>query len=141
MAHFAKLSEDNKVLSVEVVSDEDTKNDNGVEEESIGIQFLTAIHGWPLWAKCSYNTRGGKHFNQDGTESSDQSKAFRKNFPGIGYTWDSNKDMFYAPQPFPSWTLDEISGEWKPPTPKSSMPPSENGYHWDEATTSWVENS
>ena len=60
MAHFAKLSETNEVLGVEVVSDANTTNDSDVEDEATGVAFLTNIHGWSLWKKCSYNTRNGK---------------------------------------------------------------------------------
>lgn len=140
MAHFAKLSEDNRVLSIEVVADADTTNDQNVEDEATGIQFLTNIHGWSLWAKCSYNTRGGKHYDSDGNESSDQSKAYRKNFPGIGYIWDSSKDMFYKPQPFPSWTLNETTGEWNAPVEKPAFDPEGDGHYWDESTLNWIEN-
>ena len=78
MAHFAKLSEDNIVIQIEVVADNDTMKD-GVEDEARCVAFLTNIHGWSLWKKCSYNTKAGKHYREDGTESSDQSKSFRKN--------------------------------------------------------------
>ena len=141
MAHFAKLSEDNRVLSIEVVADADTTNDQNVEDEATGITFLTNVHGWPLWAKCSYNTRRGKHYDSEGNESSDQSKAYRKNFPGIGYTWDPDKDMFYRPQPYPSWTLNETTGDWDSPVERPAHVPEGNGYYWDEATLNWVENS
>lgn len=77
MAHFAKISESNLVLSIEVVADADTSKD-GVEDEATGVAFLQNLHGWSLWAKCSYNTFDGKHYQEDGQESSDQSKAFRK---------------------------------------------------------------
>ena len=141
MAHYAKIGINSKVLSVEVVADADTYNADGVEDEAVGIQFLTRIHGWPLWAKCSYNTRGGKHYDAEGNESADQSKAFRKNYPGIGWTWDQDKDMFYSPNSFPSWTLNETTGMWEAPTPYPSEPYPEGvtWYSWDEATLSWVE--
>ena len=66
MAHFAKLGVNGKVLSVEVVADADTQGADGTEMESIGIDFLNKVHGWPLWAKTSYNTRGNKYYNADG---------------------------------------------------------------------------
>ena len=88
MAHFAKLGVNGKVLSVEVVADADCQGADGTELESIGVDFLNKTHGWPLWAKTSYNTRGGKYYDADGSEASDQSKAFRGNYAGIGYTFD-----------------------------------------------------
>ena len=63
MAHFAKLGVNGKVLSVEVVADADCQGADGTEMESIGVDFLNKTHGWPLWAKTSYNTRGGKYYN------------------------------------------------------------------------------
>ena len=94
MAHFAKLGVNGKVLSVEVVADADCQGADGTELEDVGVQFLTRIHG-SLWAKTSYNTRGGKYYNADGTEASDQSKAYRGNYAGIGYTWDEDNDIFW----------------------------------------------
>lgn len=138
MAHYAKISENSKVLGVEVVADSDTYNADGIEDETVGIDFLTRIHGWPLWAKCSYNTKGGKHYGADGNESADQSKAFRKNYPAIGWTWDKNKDMFYSPKPYDSWAIDENTGFWEAPIPK---PDDGLDYYWDEAITNWVLNS
>ena len=135
MAHYAKIGINSKVLSVEVVADADTYNADSQEDESVGIQFLTRIHGWPLWKKCSYNTRGGKHYDADGNESADQSKAFRKNYPGIGHTWDEDRDAFYAPKPYDSWTLNETTCLWEAPV---AMPDDGQAYRWDEATTNWV---
>ena len=114
MAHFAKLSEDNIVIQIEVVADNDTMKD-GVEDEATGVAFLTNIHGWSLWKKCSYNTKAGKHYQEDGTESSDQSKAFRKNYPHIGWTYNASIDGFVEPQPYSSWTLNSTTGVWDSP--------------------------
>jgi hypothetical protein len=135
MAHYAKIGINSKVLSVEVVADADTYNADNQEDESVGIQFLTRIHGWPLWKKCSYNTKGGKHYDADGNESADQSKAFRKNYPGIGHTWDEDRDAFYAPKPYDSWSLNETTCLWEAPF---AMPNDGQAYRWDEATTNWV---
>ena len=114
MAHFAKLSEDNIVIQIEVVADNDTMKD-GVEDEATGVAFLTNIHGWSLWKKCSYNTKAGKHYQEDGTESSDQSKAFRKNYPHIGWTYNASIDGFVEPQPYSSWSLNSTTGVWDSP--------------------------
>lgn len=115
MAHFAKLGINSKVIGVEVVGDDDMKNADGIEDEAVGIQFLERIHGWPLWKQTSYNTRGGKHYKEDGTESDDQSKALRKNYAGIGHTYDEDRDAFYSAKPFASWTLNETTCNWECP--------------------------
>ena len=104
MAHFAKLGINGKVLSIEVVADADCQGADGTELESIGVDFLNKTHGWPLWAKTSYNTRGGKYYDADGSEASDQSKAFRGNYAGIGYTWSEDENIFWPAQPHTSWT-------------------------------------
>lgn len=136
MAHFAKIDENFRVLSVEVVSNTDNYNsETQQEDENIGIQFLTNIHGWPLWKQCSYNTRGGKHYDADGNESVDQSKAFRKNYPSIGWKWDESKDMFYPPKPYDSWILNETTGLWEAPV---AYPDDGQTYQWDESITNWV---
>jgi len=115
MAHFAKLGVNGKVLSVEVVADADCQGADGTEMESIGVDFLNKTHGWPLWAKTSYNTRGGKYYNADGTEASDQSKAYRGNYAGIGYTWDEDNEIFWPKQPHASWTKNNSTASWVAP--------------------------
>lgn len=115
MAHFAKLGVNGKVLSVEVVADADCQGADGTEMESIGIDFLNKTHGWPLWAKTSYNTRGGKYYNADGTEASDQSKAYRGNYAGIGYTWDEDNEIFWPKQNHASWTKNNSTASWVSP--------------------------
>jgi hypothetical protein len=99
--------------------------------------FDTFVDSSPgSWIQCSYNTRGGKHYGQDGQLSADQSKALRGNYPGIGYTYDQANDVFYAPQPFASWILDQTDWTWKAPV---AMPEDGKAYKWDETTTSWIE--
>lgn len=86
--------------------------------------------------RTSYNTLGGIHYNSEtGQPSEDQSKAFRKNYAGIGYLYDPSRDAFIPPQSFPSWTLDEFSCLWKAPI---QYPNDGNFYYWDEVTQSWV---
>ena len=85
------------------------------------------------WLKCSYNTRGNVHYGQDGQP--DGGLALRGNYPGIGYTYDAAKDVFYAPQPFPSWTLSS-DYLWEAPV---AMPADGKAYAWNEATTAWDE--
>ncbi len=79
------------------------------------------------WIQTSYNTYGGVHANGE--------TPLRKNYAGIGMTYDATRDAFYAPQPYPSWVLDEDSCIWEAPT---AMPDDGQSYTWDEATTSWV---
>ena len=111
MAHYAKV-EDGVVTQV-IVAD----NKEWCEANLGGT-----------WVQTSYNTHGGVHSN-GGT-------PLRKNYAGIGFTYDRTKDAFIPPKPFPSWVLDESSCLWNAPTP---MPTDDKRYAWDEATTSWVE--
>jgi hypothetical protein len=143
MAHYAKLGINSKVIGVEVVADADCQDSNGNEDEAVGVQFLENIHGWPLWKKTSYNTRGGKHYQADGSESSDQSKAFRKNYAAIGYTYDEDRDAFYAPKPYNSWVLNETTCAWDAPVTYPSVTEygdPAKGYRisWDESNTRWI---
>lgn len=119
MAHFAKLDQNNVVLEVYVVHNNELLQD-GVESEEKGIQFLVDWSGgYPLWKQTSYN----------GT--------IRKNYAGIGYTYDATRDAFIPPQPYLSWVLNEDTCQWNPPVP---YPTDGQRYNWDEATTSWVVN-
>jgi len=85
------------------------------------------------WIQTSYNTYGGIHYGADGQP--DGGVALRGNYAGIGYTYDQANDVFYAPQPYPSWTISAPTWLWQPPVP---YPTDGNNYVWDEATTSWV---
>jgi hypothetical protein len=126
MAHFAKLDNLGVVVFVTVGRDED----NGKELE------LCARTG-DTYRQTSYNTRGGVHYDPaTGEPSADQSKAFRKNYAGIGYRYDIDRDAFIPPKPYPSWILNQNSCLWEPPV---AMPDDGKLYSWDEATTSWVE--
>lgn len=88
------------------------------------------------WVQTSYNTRGGIYYTPNtNTPDPDQSKALRKNYAGIGYTYDAARDAFIPPQPFASWTLDEGTCYWLPPVP---YPADGQDYTWDEATLAWV---
>ena len=107
-----------------------------VADQSFFDNFVDTSPG--TWIQTSYNTRGGIHYvpNSNPPEPSpDQSQALRANYAGIGYTYDAVNDVFYAPQPYPSWTIGAPTWIWQPPVPY----PSEGGpYVWDEATQSWV---
>lgn len=88
------------------------------------------------WIKTSYNTRGGIHYEPDSnTPSPDQSKSLRKNYAGVGYTYDAQRDAFIPPKPFASWVLNEDSCLWEAPTP---MPDDGQKHSWDESTQSWI---
>lgn len=124
MAHFAKLDNLATVVFVTVGRDED----DGKELE------LCARTG-DTYRQTSYNTRGGVHYDPvTGQPSSDQSKAFRKNYAGIGYTYDKDRDAFIPPKPYNSWVLDEDTCLWNPPVP---YPADGNIYKWDENTLLW----
>ena len=128
MGHYVKIV-NNKVVKVIVATQDfiDGYNDNEPE--------LTKYPS--SWVKTSYNTRGGVHY-QPNTDipSEDQSKSLRKNFAGIGYTYDESRDAFIPPKPFDSWLLNEETCLWESPI---EYPNDGNEYVWDESTTSWTE--
>lgn len=117
MAHFAKLDENNVVIFVTVGRDED----NGKEAE------LSARTG-DVYKQTSYNTHGGVHA-LGGT-------PFRKNYAGLGYTYDAERNAFIAPKPYNSWVLNEDTCLWDAPV---SYPIDGKNYAWDENTISWVQ--
>ena len=95
--------------------------------------FDTFVNSSPgSWIQTSYNTHGNVHYGPDGKP--DGGIALRGNYAGIGYTYDQANDVFYAPQPFPSWVLDQTTWLWNAPVP---YPADGQQYTWDEATTSW----
>jgi hypothetical protein len=133
MAHFAKIGLNNKVIEVHSVVNEVIYDSNGVEQENIGIDFLTKLTGWAVWKQTSYNTRGGKYYNSNGTLGN-QSKTFRKNYAGIGYTYDETRDAFIPKKPFNSWILNEDTCIWNAPV---NRPEDDNIYSWNESTLTW----
>ena len=128
MGHYAFLDGNNIVT--EVITGKDEGQDGTDWEQWYG-QFRGQV-----CKRTSYNTRGGVHYQADGTPSADQSKAFRKNYAGLGYTYDAGRDAFVPPKPFNSWVLNETTCLWDAPVP---YPTDGKRYTWDEATTSWVE--
>jgi hypothetical protein len=126
MASFAKIGLNNKVIEVLSVVNEVLHDSNGVEQEAIGIDFLTKLTGYPVWKQTSYNTHGGLHDN-GGT-------PLRKNHAGIGYTYDEDRDAFIPPKPFNSWVLNENTCLWNSPV---AMPNDGERYTWNELTLSW----
>ena len=107
MAHFAKLDENNNVLAVHLVNN-DVLLVDGIESEQVGIDFLTGLHGHSLWKQTSYNGN------------------IRKQYCGIGYSYNAEADVFVAPQPFASWSLDS-NYDWQPPV---AMPTDDKIYYW-----------
>jgi hypothetical protein len=124
MSHFAKLDQNNIVIFVTVGRQED----DGKEKE------LSERTG-DTYKQTSYNTRNGIHYNAETNEPSlDQSKALRKNFAGVGYSYDKDRDAFIPPQPYPSWTLNEQTCNWDSPVP---YPNDGSIYSWNEGTQVW----
>ena len=128
MAHYAKVLEG----IVETVIVAEAEFFNNFVDDSPG-----------KWIQTSYNTRGGVHYEPNSnTPSSDQSKALRKNYAAVGYTYDKTRDAFIPPQQFPSWTLNNTTCLWDPPIPQ---PSDGKAYLWDESlyqsdnTKGWVE--
>ena len=117
MAHFAKLGVNGKVIAVHGLDNDQMLNADNAEDETVGQQRLQEIHGWPaqMWIQTSYNTRGGKHYDDDGSESADQSKAFRGNYAGIGAIWDEDNNIFIQKQPYASWTKNVSTASWVAP--------------------------
>ena len=141
MAHFAKLGANGKVISVLTLDNKDMLNADGVEDETVGQQYLEHHNNWPaqMWIQTSYNTYGGVHYDRSTnppTPSKDQSKALRKNYAGVTFIYDKKKDAFYEPQPYPSWTLNETTCIWEAPV---AYPSDDKSYEWDETTKSWKE--
>lgn len=104
--------------------------------------FETFVDSSPgEWIQTSYNTRGGVHYNPEtGEPSADQSKALRKNYAGIGFTYDKQKDAFIPPKPYASWVLDDETGLWNAPVAKPANDPDNFIiYRWDEPTVSWAQ--
>jgi len=132
MASFAKIGLNGKVIEVQSVVNEVLHDANGVEQESIGIDFLTKLTGWAIWKQTSYNTHGGVH--------SSGGIPLRKNYAGIGYTYDEDRDAFIPPKPYQSWILNEDTCLWESPIP---YPQDNNRYNWNEQNQSWdlIENN
>jgi len=144
MAHFAKLGSNSKVISVLTLNNGDMLNADGVEDESVGQQYLERHNNWPaqMWIQTSYNTAAGKH------NSGDNSKAFRGNYAGIGYTWDEDNNIFYPKKPYASWVLNTTTATWHSPIGDAPALTAEQqaqneadthlwGYAWNEANQSW----
>jgi hypothetical protein len=129
MAHYAFLDNNNIVTEVIVGKNE------GEDGKNWELQYGAFRN--QVCKRTSYNTWGGVHYDQStGQPSEDQSKALRKNYAGIGYTYDQIRDAFIPPKPFNSWVLDEHTCHWNAPIPY----PEDGEWHWDEETVSWILN-
>jgi hypothetical protein len=126
MASFAKIGLNGKVIEVLSVVNEVLHDSNGIEQEAIGIDFLTKLTGYPVWKQTSYNTNGGVH-SSGGT-------PLRKNHAGIGYTYDEDRDAFIPKKPFASWILNETTCQWEAPIVK---PDNGQKYSWNETIQNW----
>ena len=129
MANFAKIGLNNKVITVNSVHNNELLDSNGVEQEVNGINFLTNLTGWAIWKQTSYNGN------------------IRKNFAGIGYTYDEDRDAFIPPKPYNSWVLNETTCLWESPIVRPETytqnltdrdgNSSSDDYTWNEETTTW----
>ena len=156
MAHFAKLGANGKVIQVLTLNNSDMLNADGVEDETVGQQWLERHNNWPaqMWIQTSYNTSGNKH------NSGDDSKAFRGNYAGLGYEWDEDNNIFWPKKPFASWVKNTTDARWQSPigdapeltdeqktqnekpdadTPADENTPATNSWHyvWNETNQSW----
>ena len=148
MAHFAKIGLNSKVIAVHGLDNNKMLNASNVEDETVGVQELTRIHGWPLWVQTSYNTRGNKYYNTNGTLAADQSKALRGNYAGIGYLWDEENNLFFPPKPYASWVKYNAEARWRSPIGDAPALTTEQAsqntanthrwfYNWNEGTGAW----
>ena len=144
MAHFAKLGSNNKVITVLTLDNKDMLNADGVEDESVGQQYLETHNNWPaqMWVQTSYNTIQNTH------KSGDNSKAFRGNYAGIGYTWDEDNEIFWPKKQYASWVKNISEARWQSPigdAPElTAEQTSQNEakthiwvYNWNESNQSW----
>ena len=142
MAHFAKLGVNGKVLSVLTLNNSDMLNADGVEDETVGQQYLERHNNWPaeMWIQTSYNTQGNQH-NLDGT-------PFRGNYAGIGMTWDEDNQIFWPKKPYASWVKNTTTANWQSPigdapaltaeqTSQNEAGTHKWDYVWNEEGQSW----
>ena len=144
MAHFAKLGANGKVIQVLTLDNKDMLNADGIEDEAVGQQYLERHNNWPaqMWIQTSYNTSGNKH------NSGDDSKAFRGNYAGIGYSWDEDTNIFWPKKPYASWVKNTEDARWQSPIGDAPALTAEQeeqneaethrwGYSWNEDNQSW----
>ena len=144
MAHFAKLGANGKVIQVLTLNNNDMLNGDGVEDETVGQQYLERHNNWPaqMWIQTSYNTTQNTH------SSGDNSKAFRGNYAGIGYIWDEDNNIFFPPKPYSSWVKNTTTARWDSPIGDAPALTAEQesqneadthmwSYVWNETNQSW----
>ena len=144
MAHFAKLGANGKVIQVLTLDNKDMLNADGIEDEAVGQQYLERHNNWPaqMWIQTSYNTSGNTH------NSGDNSKAFRGNYAGIGYSWDEDNNIFWPKKPYASWVKNTEDAKWQSPigdAPALTAEQQEQNeagthawrYSWNEDNQSW----
>ena len=144
MAHFAKLGANGKVIQVLTLNNSDMHNADGVEDESVGQQYLELHNNWPaqMWIQTSYNTVGNTHL------SGDNLKALRGNYAGIGFTWDEDNQIFWPKKPYPSWVKNITTAGWDSPIGDAPALTAEQtsqneagthawNYEWNETNTTW----
>ena len=142
MAHFAKLGTNGKVIAVLTLDNKDMLNADGVEDETVGQQYLELHNNWPaqMWIQTSYNTQGNQH-KLGGT-------PFRGNYAGIGHIWDEDNNIFWPAKPYTSWVKDIATASWQSPIGAAPTLTAEQesqntaethkwGYEWNEANTTW----
>ena len=141
MAHFAKIGMSSKVISVLTLDNKDMLNADGVEDESVGQQYLERHNNWPaqMWIQTSYNTQGGTH-KLGGT-------PLRGNYAGIGYIWDEDNNLFYPKKPYASWVLNTTTATWHSPIGDApddltdEEKAANTQYVWNEEGKSWDKTS
>jgi hypothetical protein len=136
MAHFAKLGVNGKVIAVLTLNNSDMVNADGIEDESIGQQYLERHNNWPapMWIQTSYNTAKGQHKN-GGT-------PLRGNYAAIGYTWDEDNEIFWPKKPYTSWVKHIPTASWKSPIGDEpalteEQKTAKSYYSWNETEQSW----
>lgn len=130
MAYFAEIDEANLVVRVLALADSDTVDASGAESEAVGAEYLSSALGG-RWRQTSYNTSGGVHALGG--------EPLRKNFAGIGYIFDPERDAFIPPSPFASWKLDDSTCTWLAPVPLPTDAGPDNKYYWNDEQGKWTE--
>ena len=142
MAHFAKLGANSKVIQVLTLDNKDMLNADGVEDESVGQQYLETHNNWPaqMWIQTSYNTGSNQH--------KEGKTPLRGNYAGIGYTWDEDNQIFWPKKPYASWVKDTSDAQWHSPigdapaltaeqTSQNEADTHSWSYIWNESGQSW----
>ena len=132
MAHFAKLGANGKVIQVLTLNNSDMLNADGVEDESVGQQYLETHNNWPaqMWIQTSYNTSGNQH--------KDGGTPLRGNYAGIGYEWDEDNQIFWSKKPHASWVKDTTTASWDSPIGAAPDLTAEQTSQNEAGTHNWV---